>query len=67
MPSGAAVAGPTPVLRYGVQLATALLVTLVSSLPLYVTNFMNGLDGLVAGCMAVAISALAMALSASWP
>ena len=30
------------------------------------TNFMDGLDGLVAGCMAVAISALAIALIASW-
>ena len=70
-------------LRYGVQLATALLVILVSPLPLpwlalpllliavtaviNFTNFMDGLDGLVAGCMAVAISALAMAFSASWP
>ena len=31
------------------------------------TNFMDGLDGLVAGCMAVAISALAIALAAPWP
>ena len=31
------------------------------------TNFMDGLDGLVAGCMAVAISALAIALTAPWP
>ena len=31
------------------------------------TNFMDGLDGLVAGCMAVAIGALAIALDASWP
>ena len=31
------------------------------------TNFMDGLDGLVAGCMAVAIAALAIALSAPWP
>ena len=31
------------------------------------TNFMDGLDGLVAGCMAVAIAALAIALAASWP
>lgn len=70
-------------LRYGVQLATALLVILVSPLPLpwlalpvlliavtaviNFTNFMDGLDGLVAGCMAVAISALAMAHSAPWP
>ncbi|MBM5785526.1 MAG: glycosyltransferase family 4 protein [Cyanobacteria bacterium K_DeepCast_35m_m1_288] len=31
------------------------------------TNFMDGLDGLVAGCMAVAIGALAIKLSVSWP
>jgi len=31
------------------------------------TNFMDGLDGLVAGCMAVAIGAVAIKLSASWP
>ena len=30
-------------------------------------NFMDGLDGLVAGCMAVSISALAIALDAPWP
>ena len=70
-------------LRYGVQLATALLLILASPLPLpwlalpllliaataviNFTNFMDGLDGLVAGCMAVAIGALAIALDASWP
>ncbi len=31
------------------------------------TNFMDGLDGLVAGCMAVAISAVALQLSAPLP
>lgn len=31
------------------------------------TNFMDGLDGLVAGCMAVSIAALATALDAPWP
>jgi UDP-N-acetylmuramyl pentapeptide phosphotransferase/UDP-N-acetylglucosamine-1-phosphate transferase len=31
------------------------------------TNFMDGLDSLVAGCMAVAISALALRLAAPWP
>ena len=30
------------------------------------TNFMDGLDGLVAGCMAVAIGALSFALNATW-
>jgi UDP-N-acetylmuramyl pentapeptide phosphotransferase/UDP-N-acetylglucosamine-1-phosphate transferase len=68
--------------RYGVQLFTALLVILDSPLPLpwlavpllliavtaviNFTNFMDGLDGLVAGCMAVAIAALAIALAAPW-
>jgi UDP-N-acetylmuramyl pentapeptide phosphotransferase/UDP-N-acetylglucosamine-1-phosphate transferase len=70
-------------LRYGVQLATALMLMLLSPLPLpwlalpllliaataviNFTNFMDGLDGLVAGSMAVAIGALAMALAAPWP
>jgi Fuc2NAc and GlcNAc transferase len=31
------------------------------------TNFMDGLDGLVAGCMAVAMSAAAYELAAPWP
>lgn len=69
-------------LRYGVQLATALLVILASPLPLpwlalpllliavtaviNFANFMDGLDGLVAGSMAVAIGALAIALAAPW-
>ena len=70
-------------LRYGVQLATALLLILISPLPLpwlglpllmiavtaviNFTNFMDGLDGLVAGCMAVAIGAVAIALAAPLP
>ncbi len=73
--------------RYGVQLATAFVVILVSPLvaltvdllPLLLllliavtsvinfTNFMDGLDGLVAGCMAVAITASAIQLDAPWP
>lgn len=31
------------------------------------TNFMDGLDGLVAGCMAVALGASALQLAESWP
>ena len=70
-------------LRYGVQLATSLLLILVSPLPLpwfallllmisvtaviNFTNFMDGLDGLVAGCMSVTIGALAFDLAAPWP
>jgi Fuc2NAc and GlcNAc transferase len=70
-------------LRYGVQLVTALMLILLSPLPLpwlalpllliavtaviNFTNFMDGLDGLVSGCMAVAIGALSVALAAPWP
>ena len=70
-------------LRYGAQLASALLLIWVSPLPLpwlalpllliavtaviNFTNFMDGLDGLVAGCAAVAIATLAIALAAPWP
>ncbi len=73
--------------RYGVQLATALVVILVSPLvvpsfgllPLMgllvisvtaiinFTNFMDGLDGLVAGCMTVVMTAAAIQLAAPWP
>lgn len=69
--------------RYVCQLATSVLLVMASPLPIPLlalllllisctavinfTNFMDGLDGLVAGCMAVAISSLAIALSASWP
>ena len=71
-------------LRYGVQLATALLLILMSPLPLpwlglpllliavtaviNFTNFMDGLDGLVAGCMAVLFSVAALTgMPALWP
>ena len=69
--------------RYGVQLLTASLILWLSPislpwqmLPLVIvavtavinfTNFMDGLDGLVAGCMAVIISALALRLAAPLP
>jgi Fuc2NAc and GlcNAc transferase len=69
--------------RYEIQLATALLLLLLSPLglgfwwvPLLLiavtavinfTNFMDGLDGLVAGCMAVALAAIALPLGAPWP
>jgi UDP-N-acetylmuramyl pentapeptide phosphotransferase/UDP-N-acetylglucosamine-1-phosphate transferase len=74
--------------RYGVQLATALILLLLSplvaglsgtawlALPVLLiavtavinfTNFMDGLDGLVAGCMAVAIAAVAQWLQAPAP
>ena len=44
----------------------ALLVIAVTAV-INFTNFMDGLDGLVAGCMAVTISALSLALTAPWP
>jgi len=69
--------------RYGVQLATALMLILISPLPLAwlalplvliaatavinFTNFMDGLDGLVAGCMAIALAASSLHLEAPWP
>lgn len=69
--------------RYGAQLVTAFLMLLLSPMPLpwrllplvivavtaviNFTNFMDGLDGLVAGCMAVSISALALRFAAPWP
>ena len=69
--------------RYGVQLATALVLVLLSPLPwpwlalplllitatavINFTNFMDGLDGLVAGCMAVTLGALAFKVSAPLP
>ena len=69
--------------RYGVQLATALALILLSPLPwpwlalpllliaatavINFTNFMDGLDGLVAGCLAITFSALTLKLSAPWP
>lgn len=78
-------------LRYGVQLATALGLILLSPLAMGLapvgllwwpaaallliavtavinfTNFMDGLDGLVAGCMAVALAAVGIHLGAPWP
>jgi UDP-N-acetylmuramyl pentapeptide phosphotransferase/UDP-N-acetylglucosamine-1-phosphate transferase len=69
--------------RYGAQLITACLILWLSPialpwqlLPLVIvtvtavinfTNFMDGLDGLVAGCMAVALAAAALQLEAPWP
>ncbi len=62
-----------------VILASPLIVPSFSLLPLLVLlliavtavtnfiNFMDGLDGLVAGCMAVVITAAAIQLSAPWP
>ena len=74
-------------LRYGVQVATALVLLLISPWHLHsigllpwlllliagsavinFTNFMDGLDGLVAGCMAVLFSVAAFTgMPALWP
>ena len=69
--------------RYGAQLLTAFLMLWLRPFPLpwmmlpllivavtaviNFTNFMDGLDGLVAGCMAVALAAAALRLAAPWP
>ena len=69
--------------RYGVQLLTAslilwlspisfpwqmlLLVIVAVTAVINFTNFMDGLDGLVAGCMAVALSAVALRVASPWP
>ena len=69
--------------RYSVHMLTAFFLILASPLQLSsaalpfilisitavinFTNFMDGLDGLVAGCMLVAMSSLAISLSAPWP
>jgi Fuc2NAc and GlcNAc transferase len=69
--------------RYGAQLATALGLILLSPLPcpwlalpllliaatavINFTNFMDGLDGLVAGCMAITFAAACLQQSAPWP
>ena len=70
-------------IRFGVQIFTALLFLLLSPLPFFwifaplllfsicavinFTNFMDGLDGLVAGCMSVAFTAFAMSFDSPWP
>ena len=69
--------------RYVVQLTTALGLLLLSPLPIpwlalpllliaataviNFTNFMDGLDGLVAGCMAITFTAANLQQSAAWP
>ena len=69
--------------RYGVQVLTACLMLWISPIPhpllllplmivavtavINFINFMDGLDGLVAGCLCVAIAALAIKLASPWP
>ncbi len=68
--------------RYSIQVATALVLILLSPLPLLwqalpllliavtavinFTNFMDGLDGLLAGCMVIALATVLSQLSVSW-
>jgi len=64
---------------FAVILASPLVVPSLAMLPLLgllliavtavinFTNFMDGLDGLVAGCLAVALTAVAIQLAAPWP
>ena len=48
-------------------LADVVLLAIAVTAVINFTNFMDGLDGLVAGCMAVSIAALAIVLDAPWP
>jgi Fuc2NAc and GlcNAc transferase len=48
-------------------LAVFLLLAIAVTAVINFTNFMDGLDGLVAGCMAVTIAALSLSLTAPWP
>lgn len=68
--------------RYGAQLVTAFLMLWLSPIPIpwlalplllvavtaviNFTNFMDGLDGLLAGCMAVSLAAAALRLASPW-
>ena len=60
------VSAATP-LGWLVSLPALLLLVIAITAVINFTNFMDGLDGLVAGCMAVTISALAVVLEAPWP
>jgi Fuc2NAc and GlcNAc transferase len=59
-------ASPLVVPSFGLLPVLALLVIAVTAV-INFTNFMDGLDGLVAGCMAVAMTAAAIQLEAPWP
>ena len=49
------------------SLPLTLILMIVVTAVINFTNFMDGLDGLVAGCMAVGIAAIAIHLAAPWP
>jgi UDP-N-acetylmuramyl pentapeptide phosphotransferase/UDP-N-acetylglucosamine-1-phosphate transferase len=57
---------PLMVLSVGLLPLLALLLIAVTAV-INFTNFMDGLDGLVAGCMAVVVTAAAIQLEAPWP
>jgi len=59
-------ASPLVAASFGLLPLLVLLVIAVTAV-INFTNFMDGLDGLVAGCMAVAMTAAAIQLSAPWP
>ena len=68
--------GLSPIVqRYGVEFVSGswlllpvfLFLAIAFTAVINFTNFMDGLDGLVAGCMAVAIAAMVIDLSAPWP
>jgi Fuc2NAc and GlcNAc transferase len=49
------------------QLTLMMLLMIAVTAVINFTNFMDGLDGLVAGCMAVVMTAAAIQLAAPWP
>ena len=58
----------SPLVTPSVSLLPLLAVLLIAvTAVINFTNFMDGLDGLVAGCMAVALTAAAIQLAAPWP
>jgi Fuc2NAc and GlcNAc transferase len=66
--TGLAVILASPLVAPSVVLLPLLLLLLIAvTAVINFTNFMDGLDGLVAGCMAVVITAATIQLSAPWP
>jgi UDP-N-acetylmuramyl pentapeptide phosphotransferase/UDP-N-acetylglucosamine-1-phosphate transferase len=53
-------------LSYLFFLVVFVLLLITSTAAINFTNFMDGLDGLVAGCMIIVISSIAFVLSSSW-
>jgi Fuc2NAc and GlcNAc transferase len=57
----------SPLISPTVRLVPLLALLVAFTAVINFTNFMDGLDGLVAGCMVVAITAAAIQLAAPWP